>query len=254
MFNPSTARVLVLDDDPVARDLLDALLSLEGYRVTLAASGADALEILAAGEKFEVVLTDLQMPNLGGNALVETLRKAMSPETLLIGMSASEGSEEALRALDGFLPKPFDPPALQAVIEHVLARQSSPEQGLDLAPATTRGTGQSGSDAPLDETIFQALARMIPLSQLGQLYGMTLDDIGKRLARMEASAREGDLPAVRREAHAIKGSCGMVGATELQALAAAVESGTTLNTLAMEQIPAACLRLRRMLDVKLQTV
>jgi HPt (histidine-containing phosphotransfer) domain-containing protein len=80
---------------------------------------------------------------------------------------------------------------------------------------------------------------------------MTLDDMRLRLDRMAAAAQRGDLADVRSEAHAIKGGCGMVGAFELQQLAAATEGGSALDTSALADFTAACQRLQRMLDERL---
>lgn len=241
------------------RDLLEAVLSLEGYEPVLAASGEAALELLREGKSFDAVLTDVHMPGLEGADLATSLRKAMPRGSLLLGMSGSAPAEELRALFDAFVSKPFDAEALQRAVAAAQKQQAKAEQaGLGGSELTAQGdmpaTEVVGASVPLDETVFQSLVKIIPKGQLGQLYDMTLSDIGKRHARIEASLREGDLPAAQREAHAIKGSCGMVGAMELQALAAVIEDGTTLNTHAVDEIPAACLRLRRMLDGKLQTV
>jgi CheY-like chemotaxis protein/HPt (histidine-containing phosphotransfer) domain-containing protein len=244
--------VLVLDDDEVMRDLLEALLSLEGYEVTTAGTGEEALAALRNNRGFGIVLTDLHMPGLEGEALVQALRQANPAGSLLLGTSANEASAEILAQLDAFLPKPFDAAQLQQAIEAAANRRAGGEaENLATAPAAEEPGPTLG---PLDDTIFQSLLKIIPRAQLGKLYEMTLSDIDKRYGRMQASAAAGDLANVQREAHAVKGSCGMVGATELQGLAATIEGGTTLNTSALAEIPPACDRLRRMLDDKLQTV
>jgi HPt (histidine-containing phosphotransfer) domain-containing protein len=68
---------------------------------------------------------------------------------------------------------------------------------------------------------------------------------------MHAALAAGDLDTVRREAHAIKGGCGMVGAGELYALAAATEGGTASGSMGMAEFAPACERLRRILDTRL---
>src|SRR5258708_32698188 len=60
-------------------------------------------------------------------------------------------------------------------------------------------------------------------SQLEQLYALSLTDAEARLAAMQRAASSGDDAAYKREAHAIKGGCGMVGALELQTLATSME-------------------------------
>ena len=254
----SVDHILVLDDDEVMRELLDAILTQGGYRVTLATSGEHALQQLGDGLNPHLVLTDVQMPGLSGEALAGALRSALAPGTLLIGMSGSDLPARARAVYDAFLPKPFDREALEAAIATAQHRSADLRQ-VATTPAAEKPTpgidaadGDSAAPA-LDETIFQALAKKIPAPQLDQLYTMTLADIAKRHTRMEAAAAAGNLPSLRHEAHTIKGSCGFVGAAELQALAAALETGTIPSTSALAEIPAACLRLRSMLKSKLHT-
>ena len=169
-----------------------------------------------------------------------------------------------LQAMDDFLPKPFSSAQFgETVLRAAAARtasaaaertRSSPADERD--PARAGELGPDGGPAvtapevappepPLDSAIYAALAARFRPGQLNELYALTLDDVARRHAQMAALAAAGDLPAVQREAHAIKGLCGMVGARELLVLAAAVEGGTTLNTSALADFPAASMRLRR---------
>ncbi|HEY8308988.1 MAG TPA: Hpt domain-containing protein, partial [Gemmatimonadaceae bacterium] len=77
------------------------------------------------------------------------------------------------------------------------------------------------------------------------------DDVRVRVERIAAAAKCGDQATIRQEAHTIKGSCGMVGALELQALAAAAEGGSPVDTSALADFDSACKRLERMLNEKL---
>lgn len=244
-------RILVIDDDEMMRDLLHALLQLHGYEVSSVDRGEAALETLRNDSGFDLVLTDVQMPGLNGTDLVSALRRAKPAHALFFGMSGSR-PDSALRAtLDAFLLKPFDAATLQQTIE-----QARSEAVLGTSTAVPAGAEPLAAAPlhPLDTSIFDSLSSLIPPHQLGDLYELTLKDVAKRLERIEGAVNSGDLRAAQREAHAIKGSCGMVGAAELQSLAAAIEDGTTPNTSAIAQIPSACLRLRRMLDAKLQPV
>jgi HPt (histidine-containing phosphotransfer) domain-containing protein len=105
---------------------------------------------------------------------------------------------------------------------------------------------------PLDDNIFEQLKSKIGAESLRQLYDMTLEDVRARLERIATAAQQGDQLTVRHEAHTIKGSCGMVGALELQALAAATEGGSPVDTSALADFDSACNRLQRMLSERLQ--
>jgi HPt (histidine-containing phosphotransfer) domain-containing protein len=85
--------------------------------------------------------------------------------------------------------------------------------------------------------------------QLEQLYALCLSDIDSRVKKMQLAASSGDNATYRSEAHAIKGSCGMVGAMELQTLATSMEKNglTGNNVVSFKEFLVAAQRLRRML-------
>lgn len=248
-------RILIVDDDEVMRELLSALLEVYGYQVVVAESGEDALAVLAAPNPPELILTDLQMPGLEGEALTRALRTSAPGHALLLGMSGARPSPGALRSLDNFLSKPFGATQLQQAIQG--ARSARDQKGLadrTVGPALQeepKPAGAAGNEPVLDESIFAALSKSFRTEQLRELYSLTLDDVVQRHRRMLGHAESEDLEAVQREAHAVKGSCGFVGARELQGLASTVEGGTTLNTAALGKFPEAVDRLRRMLNAKL---
>jgi CheY-like chemotaxis protein len=253
---PSTSsihRLLVLDDDEIMRELLQLLLSLEGYDVTLVTSGQAALRALKDEPPFDLVLTDLQMPGLEGEALAHALRAAMPEDSLLFGMSGAEPTAEVLAELDAFLPKPFEIQLFWDAIARACAPKVSAEEPAQVTDAAYFDTSPK-MITPLDPNVFHSLAKMVSAAQLSQLFAMALADIAKRHERIEAAAAAGDLHSAQREAHAIKGSCGMIGASEIQALAASIEDAPTLNTSAVAEIPAACLRLRHALENTLPAV
>jgi len=103
------ASVLVVDDDADLRDLHAAILRLEGYEVRTAANGAEALQRLRAG-KFDLVLTDRQMPVMDGESLVLALRSAgMRLPVVMISASLADRPlrERVAREVARVLPKPI---------------------------------------------------------------------------------------------------------------------------------------------------
>jgi len=112
--------VLLVDDDRICREVGHELLSQQGVRVTTAASGTEALALLA-GQGFDLVLMDLRMPGLSGKETARQLasnrRGRRSP---VVAMSADPlDRERAALAADGFddvLDKPLEPSALAALL------------------------------------------------------------------------------------------------------------------------------------------
>ncbi len=115
-------RVLVVDDLAVNRQLAAAMLTKAGYAVTLAADGAQAIDMIKAGD-YDLVLMDVQMPRMSGiatTAIIRTLpgRSATVP---IIAMTASamDGDREALIAagMNDYIAKPFSLVQLTGLVE-----------------------------------------------------------------------------------------------------------------------------------------
>ncbi len=233
-------RVLVVDDDEVSRELMALLLEQEEYEVETADSGEAALALLQRrrGSPPGAVLADVQMPGVAGEELARQMRALCGSNTVLLAISASEAGEYVLREFDGFLRKPFTMEALATAI-----RGASVESADEL-----KGAGA------LDEAVYRRWAAMMSPEKLRQLYSVCLDDAARRIAAMRQAAWDGDDAAYRREAHAIKGGCGMTGAAELQAIAASMEENglsSTNNVALLDKFVICCERLRRILVARL---
>ncbi len=243
------ARILVIDDDEVMREILPAMLGLGADMIEVTGSGQEAIERLKRSAAPAVILTDLQMPELEGSALVAALRDA-APRSTLIGMSANAPADDVLEQLDAFILKPFSAADLEQAIT-AIAQQNQPAPAV--STTVVQHSGSAAVQPVLDDEIFRKMAARCKPEDLVQIYELTVADVLQRHKRLEVYAAAGDLNALQREAHAIKGVCGMMGARELQHLAAETEAGTMVNTLAIAEFPAACSRLRRMLDAKFHT-
>lgn len=111
-------RVLIVDDDPAIRNMLDELLKDEGYSTLLASDGQSAVERARTG-KPHVILMDLMLPVLDGASAIRMLKS--DPDTRCIRIIAmSAGANLRLHAdhlpADGVLGKPFD---LDTLLAHV---------------------------------------------------------------------------------------------------------------------------------------
>jgi two-component system, NtrC family, response regulator AtoC len=105
----TAARILVADDDDVARELLVEVLSREGYAVA-AASGGEACLELAEGQPFDLALVDLRMPDLDGLKVLERLTAGQPdlPVIILTAFATMDTAIEAIRAgAYDYLSKPF---------------------------------------------------------------------------------------------------------------------------------------------------
>jgi two-component system chemotaxis sensor kinase CheA len=119
-------RVLVVDDQFTVRELQRSILRAAGYRVEVACDGREALEELGAGHDFDVVVTDLQMPEMDGLALLSAIRSDPDRASLPVVMVTSHGSEEdrkrgAEAGADAYIVKDeFDQQALLETVERLV--------------------------------------------------------------------------------------------------------------------------------------
>ena len=131
------ARVLLVEDNSVNMMIGVALLQQWGMRVTEASDGHKALtavaDAAAAGWRFDVVLMDVQMPDLSGHEVTAALRRRYSARELpIIALTAaalvSERERAAAHGMNDFLTKPIDPPRLHAALLRAL-RAAAPPAG-----------------------------------------------------------------------------------------------------------------------------
>jgi CheY-like chemotaxis protein len=121
-------RALFVDDNPEARALVTAVLEAAGARVSVAASAVEALSALDA-DSFDVVLTDIGMPDVDGYDFVMRLRERERAESRVpvcaIALTAYAGAEDRRRALacgfHGHLAKPIDPGDLVCAVQSAFA-------------------------------------------------------------------------------------------------------------------------------------
>ncbi len=127
---PGPPRALVVDDAADIRLLADLVLTMAGFAVTAAASGREALRQLAAGELPDIVLLDVQMPEIDGWETLARVRSDPRTASLPVVLCTVKGlPEDTFKGwslgCDGYLGKPFEITALVAELRSVLGRTAA---------------------------------------------------------------------------------------------------------------------------------
>jgi CheY-like chemotaxis protein/HPt (histidine-containing phosphotransfer) domain-containing protein len=211
---------LVVDDDPISRELVALLLGSEGHRVTKASSGMEALDALsqiAASDPPNAILVDLRMPGLSGGKLAQRLRSQAGVDVRILAMSASEPVSTS--QFDGFLRKPIDTALLATMLD---GGGSSAHK----AAAKPKTAPNAFETEILNENIYARLKSMMPAASLQEIFDTCIADIRKRLPEMSEWLKVGDDKSFRQSAHTIKGGSSMIGATRISEIAAKLELGS----------------------------
>ena len=211
-------RLLVVEDNPLSRQVAEALLSRAGAEVQLAENGRHAIACVQAAQRpFDAVLMDIQMPEMDGYEATRILRGQMGVAAPIIAMTANAlptDRDACLAAgMNAHVAKPIDMETLIGVLQTHTGRPAHPDTATPPAPAGTafdlatarRRLGQ-------DEALFQRLARQFASDQ------------GDSVARARACLAAGDRAGAAQALHALKGLAGTLGAQALSQAASTAEA------------------------------
>ena len=119
----NTPHILVVDDELSMRELLEVLLAKEGYKVTCAANGRDAISMIKK-TVFDLLLCDIRLGDITGIDVLKALRE-QNQDTVVIMISAYASTEAAVEAMNegayDFVPKPFNNEELKKTIKNALS-------------------------------------------------------------------------------------------------------------------------------------
>jgi CheY-like chemotaxis protein len=228
-----TGRVLVVEDQPLNREVADGMLSSLGLTVETAGNGAEALERLRR-ESFDLVLMDCEMPVMDGFSATRELRQgeAAGQHLPVIALTADvtrEGREACLAAgMDDHLGKPFAREALHAMMRRWLPAEAAVAAAeAAAAPATALLVAEDPAAELLDRDTLEAL-RALPSrgsqSMLSRVAATYLCDSERLLDAIERAVAAGQAAELARAAHAWRSSNGNVGALGLMNLCRELES------------------------------
>jgi len=190
--------VLLAEDNAVNQRLAASLLERRGHRVTIAANGREALAALER-QAFDLVLMDVQMPEMGGFDAPAAIRRKEAttgghiPIVAMTAHAMKGDRERCLEAgMDEYVTKPLDSRRLCALVESLAAARAAgaTEPESDQSQFTTQVLARVGGDREL-------------LAEISRLF---VDDAPQHLRRIRAAIDARDSDALRRAAHSLKGA------------------------------------------------
>ena len=205
--------VLLAEDNVVNQRLAASVLERRGHRVTIAANGREALAALGR-QAFDLVLMDVQMPEMGGLEAAVAIRereRGTSRHVPIVAMTAHamKGDRERCLAagMDEYLTKPLDSRQLCMTVEHLAGGAPAPVP-VPAAPAVSDHVlARVGGDREL-------------LAEISRLF---VDDAPRHLERIRQALQARDGESLRRAAHGLKGAAANFDATGVVDAARALE-------------------------------
>ncbi|MEO8041697.1 MAG: sigma-54 dependent transcriptional regulator [Acidobacteriota bacterium] len=158
--------ILVCDDEEIMRDVLDTILSNAGYKVDLARTGEEALEVYSL-KSYDVVLMDVSMPGMGGLTALEELIKT-DPEAVVLMITAFATFDTAISAWEkganGVIRKPFQNEQILGFVAKGIKKRRKEEERQTLRQVMTRSVSRDAIVGRSEkmEDIFRLVERVAP--------------------------------------------------------------------------------------------
>jgi PAS domain S-box-containing protein len=202
-------RILVVEDNEFNQELAMKLLVKRGYSAVLAPDGKEAL-IAWEREKFDLILMDVQLPEMDGLAVTQAIRAkeqatghARVPIVALTAHAMKRDRERCLAAgMDAYASKPIRAAELFAIIDQLLPSGA-------VAAGAPGAKTDSGAAFDVDTALSMVDGSRELLAQMGQSF---IDRSARSLEELHDSALRGDAAAVERAAHRLKSAVGSLGA------------------------------------------
>ncbi len=205
--------VLIVEDNAVNRELVRLMLTKAGVRSASAVNGREAVEMLSR-QRFDLVLMDIQMPEMDGYEATAVIRDRSSPVldhnvpiVALTAHAAPVFRDECLaRGMDDYLSKPFSSAGLMEMLYKWLPiAPAAPPPTPSSAPVN--GIGEMDGREVFDAEGF--FSKLFDDREEGKsLLGLFLEAVPEDIGRLRSEMERGDLEGAARTAHSIKGAAG----------------------------------------------
>ena len=215
-------KILVVDDDPGMRDTLEAVLTADDYKVSTAANGKDAIDILERS-KFDILLLDLKMPDCKGTELLPKIKK-LDPDNIVIMMTAYGTIKTAVEAVKlgayDFITKPFELEEVRMIIQKALEMKQLSSENEKLREILSESVVLKGivGNSPGMKKVFETIKKVVN-------YDVTILITGESGTGKELIAHAVHHNSSRRDMPFIKLNCAALPETLLESELFGYEKG-----------------------------
>jgi len=208
--------ILLVEDNLINQQVALGILQIQGYSVTVANNGREALDAHAQGA-FDLILMDCHMPEMDGFEATREIRgrelSSIGKRVPIIAVTANamaQDREECLNAgMDDHLSKPFSMLTLQDMLDRWMPQAASTQS----AAAELAARAPAKAAEVLDRQVLDELNKVPEL--LARVINLYLVESPKLMQELKQAARASDAPEIARSAHSLKSSSANVGARML---------------------------------------
>ncbi len=208
-------RILAVEDNSVNQIVLEDFLQREGAAVTMVGDGQQAVDAVEQGDAFDAVLMDIQMPVMDGVEATRRLRE-IAPTLPIIGQTAHAMKEEHDKCLAAgmvaTITKPID---IEILVATVLDHARTPDGKPTVPPLVLDATPKSANNLVVDWAALASRYHSRP-EFIDRLVTMTIQSHGNDAELLRDLIVAGDIAAIGKIAHVLKGLAGNINAPELE--------------------------------------
>jgi len=229
-------RILLAEDNVVNQKVALRLLAQMGYRADVAANGLEAIEAVAR-QTYDVVLMDVQMPELDGfEASREINRRwpgGQRPRIVAMTANAMQGDRELCVAagMDDYVAKPIRVEELVGALGRVPSHRAAATPTAAAAGSEGAAPSTTGAGGEIDRAVFDRLVATTGGPFVAELIDTFGEDARELLAALRQTLAAQDVDGFRRAAHSLKSTAESLGATALGALARELETQARAGSL-----------------------
>ncbi|USD35206.1 MULTISPECIES: ATP-binding protein [Vibrio] len=223
-----TGIILVVDDQPTNRDVIQRQLSHLGYQCEMAVHGQEALHKWKHGQ-FDLILTDCHMPVMDGYELANQIRnierqdknRGHTPIVAITANAMVEASEQCIASgMDDYLTKPVELKTLDQAIENWMKLSPIPlgdksANQPETAPENTEIPVEKSEQAPISMSTLEQLLGTKEIAVVGPLLEGYWESVNEDIEKVELAVTEQSDKELQQIAHAAKGAARSAGADEL---------------------------------------
>ncbi|MGV0025107.1 PAS domain S-box protein [Phormidesmis priestleyi] len=268
-IDPYPLRILLAEDNVVNQKVALHLLQRLGYRADVAGNGLEVLEALRR-QAYDVILMDVQMPEMDGLITTERIRQEWQPRLrpYIIAMTANamQGDRQTCLdvGMDDYLSKPIRIEALMRALNQTHRNSARPELEAVSSPGDFSGrsplrTKQFDRTATLNLTTLQSIRSLASEGEtfLADIINSYLLDAFKLVQTIQIAATTKDWLALQQAVHTLKSTSGMLGASQMAQLCRELETMLHLGTLEniaskIRQLEAEYDNVKALLNLELQ--